>query len=173
MKKVAFIIASKEFRDEEYFITKEELEKLEIRVDTFSDTKGMALGRFGGEVSIDKEIEDVDVGKYDGIVFIGGSGALKCLNNQSSYDLIDAFSDSDKVVGAICISPVILARTGILEGKKATVWSSNLDKSAIKIIKENGGEYQDLPVVIDGNIITARDFEASREFAQAIFSLLK
>lgn len=172
MKKIAFIVANKDFRDEEYFFTKEELEKNKIKVDTFSNKKGVAIGRFGGEISIEKEIEEINPEKYEGIVFIGGSGALVHLNNQISYGLIELFSGGNKIIGAICISPVILAKSGILEGKKATVWSSNLDKSAIKVLNENGAIYQDLPVVIDGNIVTARDYEASRSFAQAILSLL-
>ncbi|MDD4409263.1 MAG: DJ-1/PfpI family protein [Candidatus Pacebacteria bacterium] len=170
--KIAFIIANKDFRDEEYFITKEVLENHGIKVDTYSNAIGLALGRFGGEVKVREVVESIDVDDYSGIVFIGGSGALKRLDNDISYGLISRFNEEGKVIGAICISPVILANSGILEGKKATVWYSDMDKGAIKILGRRGAEFIDEPVVSDCNIITARDFEASSSFGSAIVSYL-
>jgi putative intracellular protease/amidase len=57
-----------------------------------------------------------------------------------------------------------------LEGKKATLWSSLLDKSAIKVLKERGAEYLDKDVVVDGKIITASDPKAAKEFAEKFLS---
>lgn len=171
MKKIAFIIAHKEFRDEEYFITKEVLENNDVIVDTYSDEKGLAIGRFGGEVTVNHVMEDIDVNKYDGLVFAGGSGALECLDYEVSYGLINSFINNGKVVAAICISPVILAHAGVLSGKKATVWSSSMDKTAIKELGKVGAIYSDEPVIVDGKIITGRDYEASALFGSTIAGL--
>jgi len=34
------------------------------------------------------------------------------------------FAETDKVVAAICLAPVVLARSGILKQKKATVYNA-------------------------------------------------
>lgn len=170
MKKVAFVIANKDFRDEEYFITKEALQQNGVKVDTYSNKKGLAIGRFGGEVKVDRDIEEIKEEEYDGLVFAGGSGASNYLDNEISYGLINRFFNSSKIVAAICIAPVILANSGALKGKKAVVWSSTMDKSAIGIIEKGGAKYIDEPVVKDGNIITGRDYEASNSFGGIIAS---
>jgi len=71
------------------------------------------------------------------------------------------------VVGAICIAPGILARAGILKGRKATVFPSE-----IEALKRNGAFYTALPVVIDGRIVTASGPEAAEEFGKALVKTL-
>jgi len=172
MKRVALIIANRDFRDEEFFVTRDVLVSKGIKVQVFSNEIGLALGRFGGEVIIKNCIENLIVDDFDAIVFIGGSGALERLDNSISYDLIRSFAGQGKIVAAICISPVILAKSGVLEGKTATVWFSAMDKSAVAILTNKGAKYADLPVVVDGNVITGRDYEASSEFALKVALLL-
>ncbi len=168
MKKIALIIASKDFRDEEYFQTKEVLERKGFKIKTFSNEKGIAIGRFGGEVQVDDIINNLNVDDFEAVVFIGGMGAVQFLDDEVSYKIAKQTLEKGKVLAAICIAPTILAKAGVLQGKKCTVWSSNMDKSAIKTIKENGGIYEEKNVVIDGNIITADNFEAAQLFGQSI-----
>ncbi len=164
MKQVLFIIAFTEFRDEEYFIPKSILESSNIKTNTASCRKGLAVGVNGGEVKVNMTLDDVEVSKYDAIVFVGGMGAIKDLNNEKSYRIIREAENI--IVSAICIAPVILARAGVL--KKATVWTSNMDKSAKKILEEEGVEYIDKNVVVDGNIITANGVESAEEFGRVL-----
>ena len=169
--KVSIIIASKDFRDEEYFITKEILESKEIIVKTFSDKKE-AIGKFGGEAKVDNLIENLKVNDFDAIVFVGGSGAIELLDNDVSYNICKSSIEEGKILAAICISPVILAKSGVLKNKKSTVWSSNLDKSAIKILKDNGVLYEKGPVIVDQNIITGENAESVEEFSNALIKSL-
>jgi len=167
MKKVAIIIASENFRDEEYFITKEVLEKNGIHVKTVCD-KINAIGKFGGEAKADILINDLNIDDFDAIIFAGGSGAPKLLDNELSYDIARKTTLTKKLLAAICIAPTILARAGILQGKRATVWSTDMDKSAIKIIQQNDGIYERKAIVKDGNIITGENAEFAQEFGEAI-----
>lgn len=168
MKKVAVIIAFKDFQDKEYFGTKEVLEKAGIKIMTVSVEKGVAVGAYGGEARIDKILPELSVREFDGIIFIGGPGALKYLDNEISYKIIKEAAGAGKILAAICISPMILAKAGILDGKKATVWSSPFDKGPIKILKDKGAEYFDKNVVVDGNIITANGPAAAQKFGEKI-----
>ncbi len=171
MKKVLILIAFKDFKDEEYFIPKELLKKENISVKTVSTKKGKAIGVDGGEAEVDFILEEVD--DFDSLIVVGGSGCLKELDNELVYNLIKKGYEQEKIIGAICIAPVILAKAGILKEKEATVWSSSLDKSAINILKENGAIYEEnFSVVQDNNIITSPGPEAAKDFALAILNNL-
>lgn len=172
-KKVVMIVAFSNFRDEEYFVPKEVLESAGIEVRTASNKMGIARGADGGEVVIDLLVSEIKITDFDAVIFIGGPGCLQNLDNEDSYKIAKEAISQDKILAAICISPVILAKAGVLNGKKATVWSSVLDKSAVNILKEKGAIYQDENVVLDGKIITANGPAAARVFGQKIIDFLK
>ncbi len=171
-KKVAIIMAFKDFRDAEYFVPKEILERSGAKITSVSTQKGKALGADGGDVDIYLTLEELDPVDFDAVVFIGGPGALKELDNEKSYNIIKETISQNKVLGSICISPVILAKAGVLKNKKATVWSSTLDKSAMRIFKENGVTYVPEEVVIDGKIVTANGPDAAEELGIKLAGVL-
>jgi len=189
-KKIAMIIAFKDFRDEEYFVPKEILEEAGAEIKTASNKKGEAIGADGGEVEIDllvselnpAEFDDLEpksshnsiqsISFFDAIVFIGGPGCLGNLDNENSYKVAKETVSQNKILASICISPIILAKAGVLKGKKATVWSSPMDRSPVKILEENGAIYQDELVVVDGKIITGNGPGAAKEFGEAIVEVL-
>lgn len=171
-KKIAMIIAFREFRDEEYLIPKKILESAGAKVITVSASLGTAVGKLGGEAKVDILLEDLKVEDYGAVLFIGGPGAFKYIDDETCHQIVRKVVENNKVLGAICIAPAILAKSGVLEGKKTTVWSSVMDKSAVKIIKEAGAIYQDSPVIIDGKIITASGPLAAKKFAEAIIETL-
>ena len=171
-KKIAMVIAFRNFRDEEYFIPKEILEKAKAEVATVSTKLGIAIGVNGGDIGVDILLESLNPNDFDAVVFIGGSGCLENLDNEESYKVIKETVSQNKILGAICISPVILAKAGVLTGKKATVWSSVMDKSPIKKLKENEAVYEDKPVVVDGNIITGDGPEAAENFGEKLVEML-
>jgi protease I len=170
MKKVLFIIAKNDFRDEEFFVPREILEKAGFEVKVASNTKAgeTAVGFLGGEVKVDLSLDEVQVDQFDAVIFVGGAGALVNLDNETSYKIARETKEKNKLLCAICIAPSILAKAGVLQGKKATVWTSALDKKAVKVLQEHGASYQVDPVVEDGNIITANGPQSAKEFAETI-----
>lgn len=170
MAKVLFIIAKEGFRDREYFIPKLILEDAGFETMAASNAeKGeIAVGADNGKAEIDINIKDAKAGDFDAVVFVGGLGALENLDNEESYRLARETLAKGKILAAICIAPVILAKAGVLENRKATVWTSFSDKSAIEIFKNNKAEFIDKNVVEDDNIITADGPESAEEFAKAI-----
>ncbi|MEK7657578.1 MAG: DJ-1/PfpI family protein [Patescibacteria group bacterium] len=170
MAKVLFVIAKKDFRDVEYFAPKEILEKAGHKIKTASNGKvgESAFGADGREVKIDIDIIDVDVENFDAVVFVGGPGALENLDNEKSYRLAREVSAKKKLLAAICIAPAILAKAGVLENRKATVWHSVSDKSAVEILRNNKAEFVDESVVKDNNIITANGPKAAEKFGEMI-----
>lgn len=175
MATILFIIAKQDFRDEEYFVPKQTLEQAGHEIKTASNDKTgeTAIGFLGGEAKIDITLEDVHVDDYDAVIFVGGSGALKHLNNELSYRICRETVERNKLLASICISPVILAKAGVLRGKKATVWNSPLEQQPVKLLQENGVIYIHQDVVQYGNIITASGPEAAREFGEKILEFFK
>jgi len=171
-KKILMVVALKDFQDEEYFVPKEILERAGFLIDTTSTEKGIAIGSQGSEAIIHVGLDEINIENYKAVIFCGGSGMANELDNQDLHKLAKDFYGNDKIVAAICVAPVLLAKAGILKDKKATAWSSALDKSLIKSLEENGGIYQDSPVVIDNKIITANGPDAAEEFGKAIKELL-
>ena len=172
-KKIAILIAFRDFRDVEYFIPRDVLRGAGAQILTVSSQKGQAIGADGGEVNVNLTLEELSPADFDAVVFIGGAGALKYLDNEKSYEIARKTIEADKVLGAICISPVILAKAGVLEGKKATIWSAPLQKETIRTLKENGAIYEEKSVVVDGKIITGNGPGAAKEWAQAIIEVLR
>ena len=171
-KSIVMIIAHRDFRDEEYFKPRQVFLAAGANIKTASNEKGTAIGADGGEVEVDLLISEINMAEFNAIVFIGGPGAMKYLDNEDSYKVAKEAVSQDKVLASICISPIILAKAGVLEGKKATVWTSSMDKSAAKILEDNGAIYQETPVVVDGKIITGVGPSAAEEFAMEVVEVL-
>lgn len=171
--KILFIIAFRNFKDEEYFKTKEILEKRGVYVDTVSIKLGLAQGVDGGQVEIEQIIDQVNLPDYDGLVLIGGPGALKYLDNEEIYQFIRRAKKIDKfIIAAICIAPVILAHTNEFSNKRMTVWSTSLQKWGVEELKINKIDYIDQDVVVDGRLITANGPKAAEAFGSKISEVL-
>ncbi|MCX6738351.1 MAG: DJ-1/PfpI family protein [Candidatus Parcubacteria bacterium] len=170
--KIAIIIAFRNFRDEEYFIPKQAFINAGFEVSTVSSQKGTAIGGSGGEADIDIVLDEINISEFDAIMFVGGPGAYKYIDDEKVLNIIQEMVKQEKLLAAICIAPAILATAGVLQGRKATIWSSVMDKKPIKVLQENGAEYVDKPVVCDGNIITANGPSAVNEFSRAIIEKL-
>lgn len=167
-KNILMVIASKNFRDEEYFIPYEVFQREGAEITTASSAMGEIIGIEGGEARSTLVLKEVKVKDFDAVVFVGGGGAVEYFNNNDAHKIIQEMANLNKVVAAICVAPVILARAGILAGKKATVWSSVMDKSNIKELEEAGCSVLEERVVKDKKIITADGPAVSKKFAEKI-----
>lgn len=64
--------------------------------------------------------------------------------------------------------PVVLARAGVLEGKRCTVFP---DPECVNELKEHGAVYVNKDVVVSDNIITGRDPKSAKSFARAVLEV--
>jgi len=169
-KKVVLVIASSGYQPIEYSGTREELENAGLRVLTASDTFGEAIATDNSTTRIDVQLVSLKISDIDGIFFIGGAGALSCLDNQTSHQILKEAQKARKSLGAICISSRILARAGVLKEKKATGWDG--DGKLAGIFKEHGVIYEKKNVVTDGTIITATGPSVAHDFGLAIVRVM-
>lgn len=171
MAKILLIIAQEGFQTKEYHDTKRVLENAGHVVITGGVEAGIAISNIGKEAVVDIPLTEVSAGDYDALFIIGGPGALQYLDNAETIRIMkDAAISERKFYGAICISPRILAKAGILVGKHATGWDD--DGELAEIFKANGVLYERKPVVIDGNVITADSPMSAEAFGHAIADAL-
>lgn len=171
-KNILMIIASKNFRDEEYFIPFEIFQKEGAKITTASSIKGEVVGIEGGEARSALTLKEVNVRNFDAVVFIGGDGTKEYFDDDSAHRIVQETVNTNRVLAAICIAPVILARAGVLKGKTATVWSSIVSKSGKKELEEAGCTVSEKRVVQNEKIITADGPSVSREFGEAIIKIM-
>ncbi len=168
--KCLFVVAQKGYREEELEQPKGILEKANVECDVTSVEKGLAFGMSNGEVNINKRVRDIDLKEYDAVVFVGGKGAPELLNHQEVLNLAVNAYEQRKLVGAICIAPVILAEAGILYKKNATVFENEF---SMRYFLSNKVNYVKLNVVKDGNIITADGPQSAVKFGKTLLKELK
>jgi len=167
MAKVLFVIAPDKFRDEELFETRDEIQKAGHQSLVTSTEKGKIESVKGGYEKVRTLVSDVNLNEFDAVVFVGGGGMRVLFEEATIINIAKEMYSAGKVVAAICIAPIILVNAGLLKGKQATVY-----KSEISDLERKGAKYIDLPVVVDGKIVTGNGPNSSRLFAQEINKLL-
>ena len=119
------------------------------------------------ETSVDFLIKDVDPENYDCIFFPGGSGPENLLAEYPQIkNFVQNAYEKNVPLAAICHGPMILAESGVIDGKNVTGYAE-IDM----VLITNGGNYlANEPVVIDGNIITG-NWPYFNSMANAIISI--
>jgi len=161
-------LPKKDFNEEEFTIVRKRLLKAGKQVFITSDDHSVCSGSKGMKVKSDTIFYNVNVNNFASFILIGGSGSRNYWKNESLHKIAKKFFDSKKIVAAICSSPIILAKAGILQNRKATCYSE--DK--MELIN-SGIDYQDKNVVVDGNIVTAVNSRSALQFAEAVLHLTK
>lgn len=162
-KKVLMVIPPKDFRDVEYIEPRQAIENSGAEVKVASIQGGIAIGAEGAEARIDLTVSEVEVENFDAVVFVGGSGMAQIINDESLQVLAKKFYNAGKSTAAICVAPAILAKAGILSGKKATAWPG------VKADLERAGAvYTGDSVTVDDKIITGSGPAAAKEFGGKI-----
>ena len=166
-KKVLMVVAKNGFRDEECNEPRQILENAVVSITVASSSVGTCTGMLGMRVKAEVAISDVKPSDYDAVIFVGGAGSSEFWNNGTAHSIAKQMFQDDKLVTAICIAPVTLANAGLLQNKKATVWSSEVNS-----IKQKGAVYTGASVECDGNIITGSGPTTAHEFGTKLLAEL-
>ena len=164
--KVLIAIAPEKFRDEELAEPVAALKKAGIGFDIASTRRGTCTGMLGAKATATLSFEEVDPKQYEGIVIIGGTGSPAHLwEDDVLVQITRYFAERGKLVAAICLSPVVLARAGVLKGKSATYYEN---PASFREMKMGGAVMVNKPVAIDGRIVTGNGPAAAKEFADVV-----
>jgi protease I len=172
-KKVLMVIAPKDFRDEELIDTKRVLEKAGAKVILASRITAESRGMFGARARPDIALDRARAADYDAVVFVGGSGSKVYFDDPAAQALAREAAGAGRLVGAICIAPSILAKAGLLRGRKATVWDDRGPSGPFAgNLRDGGATFTGEEVVRDGNFVTANGPKAAEKFGRMLVESL-
>ena len=145
--------------------------KLEGGLDIEYETAGFSRevrSTFGVPITVDRVLWRRGAGvcspisvcaeDYDALAIPGSFeeyGYYEEAYRQDTAGLIRAFHKAGKPIASICVGALVLAHSGILEGRKATTYALSGGHRQ-KQLAEFGAEVQaDEQIVVDGNLITS------------------
>jgi len=165
---IVMVIAHENFRDEELLIPKKIFTEEGYKVVIASTDTTPAKGMLGARVKPGIAISDISDSLFSAIVLVGGSGSKTLFSDTALHRIVQDFNRQKKPVAAICLAPVILGKSGIIKGRKATVWAGAKEELIHLDV-----DYQSEDVVVDSNIITGCGPKVAETFARKILEILK
>jgi protease I len=154
-KKVAMLVANG-FEQVELTELKKALEEAGAKVSIVSPelrkVKGWKYTEWGDEFNVDVPLSDAKADEFDALVLPGGvMNPDKLRRNEWALQLVRAFAESGKPIGAICHGPWTLIDAGIVPGRKMTSYPSIQTD-----LKNAGANWVDEEVVVDNGLVTSR-----------------
>lgn len=166
-KKVLFIIAPGNFRDEEFEVPFKLISNAGASIKVASTTTHKSTGTYGAEITPDLTIYEVIPLDFNAIVFVGGSGSSIYFDDQTAHTIAREAFNNHRIVAAICIAVATLANAGILTNKRVTAF-----ESVMPIVQRGGAMYTGTPVQRDGMLLTAIGPSAAKQFGEELISML-
>ncbi|MBA2645593.1 MAG: DJ-1/PfpI/YhbO family deglycase/protease [Pyrinomonadaceae bacterium] len=151
-KKVAILI-EQNVEDVEFQIPYNALQKAGAEVSVLGSRVNEKYAGKGGLLSIqaDATTTDARAEDFDAVVIPGGMAPDKMRTNMKTVRFVQNALNGGKLVAAVCHGPQVLIEGDLLKGKRATGF-----RAIRKDMQNAGANYENSPLVADGNLITSR-----------------
>jgi putative intracellular protease/amidase len=119
----------------------------------------------GLAVTPEKRLEDVQ--SPFAVIVPGGPGSVAAMGNEAIQGYLRSTAPRAEIVGSVCTGALILAATGLLEGRRATThwaYAAELEKMGARYVRER--------FVEDGKFITGGGVSAGLDMAIALVARL-
>jgi protease I len=110
---------------------------------------------------------DVDPAEYVGVFVSGGRAPEYLRYDKDLMRVMRHFSEAGKPIAVVCHGIEIVSAAGCIEGKTVTTVAK-----CAKDAEQGGAKYVDKPVVIDGNVVSARTWHDNTPFMRAYMKML-
>lgn len=147
------ILIESNFEDSEFKIPYTALKQTNAKVVVLGSRMNEEYKGKRGKVSIkpDATATEVRAEDFDAIIIPGGAAPDKIRANPNAVRLVMNAMALNKIVAAVCHGPQVLIEADQLRGRQATGF-----RAIRKDMQNAGANYVNEPVVVDGNLITAR-----------------
>jgi cyclohexyl-isocyanide hydratase len=108
-----------------------------------------------------------NLSEYDVVVMPGGPGTSRSMENEYLLKEVRQAHEHRKLVCSVCTRAFILAKAGILKGKRATAYHTELEK-----LSKYGAVPVKERVVVDSNVVTGAGVAASLDVGLKIVEIL-
>lgn len=163
-----YLFLAEGFEETEALATLDVLRRAELEVYTVGVGAKVVTGSHGIPVTADvMDCEVIPDENCDGVILPGGMpGTLNLEKAATVQAFVDYAAEHNKLLCAICAAPSILGHKGLLNGKRAVCFPGYEEQL-------EGATVPDLPVCVDGNIITAKGAGVSLQFGFEIVRYFK
>lgn len=151
------------FQDQEALEPMQFLADEGAEVVTVGVAKGTIRGIHGAEVEVSHTFDELDPASFDAMLVPGGKSPAFLRSYEEALKFVREFQVTDKPLAAICHGGQLLASAGLVKNLRMTGWPGIREE-----MLSFGADFQDLEVVIDGNIITSRNPQDIPAFNQAL-----
>jgi len=132
-----------------------------------SEANELIKGRHQDEFMVDELLAAASMDSFSGVVFVGGEGALALAEDPDVLRLAREATQRKKLLGAWGHALAILARAGVLKGKRVT------GHPAVKnLLVQAGAKYTGRQVESDGSLVTGLDDAAGMRFGKALAAIV-
>ena len=122
----------------------------------------------GYHIEAEVAFRNVDPTEYAGLFISGGRAPEYLRYDQDLIRITRHFFAAKKPVAVVCHGIEILSAAGVIQGRTVTT----VGKCALDCA-QGGGEYVDKPVIVDGNLVTARTWHDNTPFLKQFMKMLK
>jgi protease I len=170
-KKALFVIPPTNFNEDELFYPMNALKEAGVEVKVTSTKVGEITGDNEGKAESVATFTQENLGDYDLVSVIGGSGTIDHLwNNQELLQLLKKAHEDKILVTGICAGAVVVAKTGLLKGRQGTCYPVDV---MINELKANNVEYVETHVIEHSDIITSDGPMGAKDFGAALVKALQ
>jgi protein deglycase len=112
---------------------------------------------FNQRMLVDYTSDQINIAEFDALALPGGFAEFDFY--RDAYDerfmnIIRQFHSHEKWVASVCTGALPIGKSGILKGKKGTTYNMN-NGIRQETLRSYGCEVENMPIVIDNNIITS------------------
>jgi len=129
---------------------------------------------FGPRTIVDYLIGEIDPKEYDALVIPGGFGRYGYYEDgyqDECLELVKSFDQEESYIAAICTGSLILARSGILKGMRATTYATQTNSFAEDLTRQ-GALFTLKNPVREGKIFTASNPASATKVGFLLLKLL-
>ncbi len=167
------IMATDGFEESELFGPREILQRggatVLLAAPSLSPIQATVMDDPGRVIRPDLRIADADERDFHALLLPGGVRNPDALRTErEAIALIKAFDSVRKPIAAICHGPWLLVEADVLRGRRATSWGSIRTD-----LRNAGAEWEDLPAVVDGHLVTSRAPGDVEAFTDALIRLIE
>lgn len=165
---MVYILLGDGFEEMEAIAPCDILRRGDVQVQFAGVGQRQVTGSHGIVVTADCLVDEIRLDETEMLVLPGGLGGVKSmLASTTAMQLVREAYDRGLWVAAICAAPTILAKLGILNGKKAVCYPG-MESACV------GGQMtQESATVQDGKVITGRGPAAALAFGYRVLSVLR
>ncbi|MDR1438045.1 MAG: DJ-1/PfpI family protein [Puniceicoccales bacterium] len=161
MGKCALLILHEKFEEIEAVVVIDVLRRAEVEVCIVSvGQERLVHGAHGLAIKADRDLAQCDPAAFDALIIPGGPGIFAVRGDKKIAEVIGAFAENKRIIGAICAAPLLLNDCNLLFNRHYTAHFS--------VCEELKHAQSGKAIMEDGNLITANGPGAAFLFALAL-----